>query len=92
MSFHSYCGGLFSPGYAANPLGYKFSSSSRGVLLALLNTGRFLEDGKAVDVPREELMGYAKGYYGGPVAYDFVGHPTRDSKFLPFPLLRILRW
>ena len=34
-----------------------------------------------MDVPGEELMGYAKGYHGGPVAYDFVGYPNRDSEF-----------
>ena len=34
--FYSYCGGLPAPECSDNPLGYKFSWSSRGVLLALL--------------------------------------------------------
>ncbi|KAG9818554.1 saccharopine reductase, partial [Aureobasidium melanogenum] len=34
-SFLSYCGGLPAPECSDNPLGYKFSWSSRGVLLAL---------------------------------------------------------
>lgn len=45
-SFLSYCGGLPSPEASDNPLGYKFSWSARGMLLALGNTARFLEDGK----------------------------------------------
>jgi len=36
-SFLSYCGGTAAPEASDNPLGYKFSPSSRGVLLALRN-------------------------------------------------------
>lgn len=50
LSFLSYCGGLPSPENSGNPLGYKFSWSPRGVLLALRNAARFYEDGKIVDV------------------------------------------
>ncbi|GMF02656.1 unnamed protein product [Ambrosiozyma monospora] len=39
-SFLSYCGGLPAPEDSDNPLGYKFSWSSRGVLLALRNSAK----------------------------------------------------
>lgn len=46
LSFLSYCGGLPAPEDSDNPLGYKFSWSSRGVLLALRNSARYWKDGK----------------------------------------------
>jgi saccharopine dehydrogenase (NADP+, L-glutamate forming) len=46
LSFVSYCGGLPAPENSNNPLGYKFSWSSRGVLLALRNSARYWQDGK----------------------------------------------
>ncbi|KAJ3830436.1 saccharopine dehydrogenase [Lentinula raphanica] len=76
--FLSYCGGLPAPANASNPLGYKFSWSSRGVLLALLNNAAFLHNGKQVTVSGSELMGEAKPYYISP-AYAFVAYPNRDS-------------
>lgn len=78
LSFLSYCGGLPAPEASDNPLGYKFSWSSRGVLLALRNQGRYLRDGKVVDIPGEELMGEAKPYYIYP-GFAFVAYPNRDS-------------
>lgn len=49
-SFLSYCGGLPAPEDSGNPLGYKFSWSPRGVLLALRNAASFYKDGKVVNV------------------------------------------
>lgn len=49
-SFLSYCGGLPAPEDSGNPLGYKFSWSSRGVLLALRNAASFYQGGKVVNV------------------------------------------
>lgn len=46
LSFVSFCGGLPAPEASNNPLGYKFSWSSRGVLLALRNNARYYKDGK----------------------------------------------
>ena len=46
VSFTSYCGGLPAPEDSNNPLGYKFSWSVRGVLMALRNNAKFLQDGK----------------------------------------------
>lgn len=76
--FYSYCGGLPAPEAANNPLGYKFSWSSRGVLLALLNTASYYSQGQKVTVSGDELMGEAKPYYISP-AFAFVAYPNRDS-------------
>lgn len=76
--FLSYCGGLPSPIAANNPLGYKFSWSSRGVLLALLNNAAFYAGGKKQEVSGQELMAHAQSYYISP-AYAFVAYPNRDS-------------
>lgn len=77
-SFLSYCGGLPAPENSDNPLGYKFSWSSRGVLLALRNSAKLWENGKIVEIPGEELMAHAKPYFIYP-GYAFVGYPNRDS-------------
>jgi saccharopine dehydrogenase-like NADP-dependent oxidoreductase len=74
--FLSYCGGLPAPEASDNPLGYKFSWSSRGVLLALLNTAKYYEGGEIKSVEGKELMGAAKPYYINP-AYAFVAYPNR---------------
>ncbi|WFD01478.1 saccharopine dehydrogenase (NADP+, L-glutamate-forming) [Malassezia obtusa] len=79
-SFLSYCGGLPAPEAATNPLGYKFSWSSRGVLLALRNTAKFYQapSTEAQVVSGLELMKSAKPYYINP-AFAFVAYPNRDS-------------
>jgi saccharopine dehydrogenase-like NADP-dependent oxidoreductase len=79
--FLSYCTGLPAPEFADNPLGYKFSWSSRGVLLALLNNAGYVEGGKEVYVEGKELMKVAKPYYIKP-SYAFVAYPNRNS--VPF--------
>ncbi|CAM1508400.1 Fc.00g052480.m01.CDS01 [Cosmosporella sp. VM-42] len=78
LSFLSYCGGLPAPEASDNPLGYKFSWSSRGVLLALRNAARFYQDGQIVDVASKDLMGTAKPYFIYP-GFAFVAYPNRDS-------------
>ncbi|KUI52856.1 Saccharopine dehydrogenase [NADP(+), L-glutamate-forming] [Cytospora mali] len=77
-SFLSYCGGLPAPEASDNPLGYKFSWSSRGVLLALGNNAKYFKDGQTIDISGKELMGAAKPYYIYP-GYAFVAYPNRDS-------------
>lgn len=77
--FLSYCGGLPAPEASANPLGYKFSWSARGMLLALGNTAKFLQDGKTKEIPGPELMSVAKPYDSGYPAFAFVAYPNRDS-------------
>lgn len=76
--FLSYCGGLPAPECANNPLGYKFSWSSRGVLLALLNAASFRANAQTVSITGSELMGHAVPYYISP-AFAFVAYPNRDS-------------
>ncbi|CAG5188498.1 uncharacterized protein ALTATR162_LOCUS11969 [Alternaria atra] len=78
LSFKSYCGGLPAPECSDNPLGYKFSWSSRGVLLALRNQAAFYQDGKVKSVEGPELMAEAKPYFIYP-GYAFVAYPNRDS-------------
>lgn len=75
--FLSYCGGLPAPESSDNPLGYKFSWSSRGVLLALRNAASFWKDGKVVNVESEDLMATAKPYFIYP-GFAFVAYPNRD--------------
>lgn len=77
-SFLSYCGGLPAPEASDNPLGYKFSWSARGVLLALRNAAKFYQDGKVIDIASADLMSSAKPYLIYP-GYAFVAYPNRDS-------------
>ena len=78
VSFLSYCGGLPAPEASNNPLGYKFSWSSRGVLLALRNDCKYWKDGKIMETPGAQLMDIAKPIYIYP-AFAFEGYPNRDS-------------
>ncbi|RIA83628.1 Saccharopine dehydrogenase [Glomus cerebriforme] len=78
ISFISYCGGLPAPECSNNPLGYKFSWSSRGVLLALRNSAKFCQDGKIVEIHESDLMSSAKPYLIYP-AFAFLSYPNRDS-------------
>ncbi|KAG6029589.1 Saccharopine dehydrogenase [NADP(+), L-glutamate-forming] [Claviceps citrina] len=77
-SFLSYCGGLTAPENSDNPLGYKFSWSSRGVLLALRNPAKIVQDGQIIDIASKDLMGTAKPYFIMP-GFAFVAYPNRDS-------------
>ena len=79
-SFLSYCGGLPAPEAATNPLGYKFSWSARGVLLALRNTARFFQapHKEPQSVSGTDLMESARPYYIMP-SFAFVAYPNRDS-------------
>ena len=78
LGFWSYVGGLPAPEDSDNPLGYKFSWSPRGVLLAARNTAHFYEDGQKKTVPGEKLMSTAKNYLVYP-GYAFEAYPNRDS-------------
>ena len=78
LGFWSYVGGLPAPEDSDNPLGYKFSWSPRGVLLAARNTAHFYKDGKKETTPGEKLMSSAKPYLVYP-GYAFEAYPNRDS-------------
>jgi saccharopine dehydrogenase-like NADP-dependent oxidoreductase len=56
FSFYSYCGGLPALESNNNPFGYKFSWSPVGVMLAANNNGRYLKDGRVVQVTSEKLF------------------------------------
>ena len=81
VSFKSYCGGLPAPDANTNPLGYKFSWSPRGMLLAGKNAARWREDGREINVPGEELFDH---YW--PLTVEGLGelecYPNRNS--LPY--------
>ena len=80
-SFLSYCGGLPAPDVNDNPLGYKFSWSPRGVVLAGRNAARYKENGHIVDVPNSRLFAthYLTWIEG---LGDFEAYPNRNS--LPY--------
>jgi saccharopine dehydrogenase (NADP+, L-glutamate forming) len=81
VSFMSYCGGLPAPEANDNPLGYKFSWSPKGVVMAGRNDARYLKDGKEMFVPGADLFGHrwplkvAEGF-------EFEAYPNRNS--LPY--------
>ncbi|MGB5529201.1 MAG: saccharopine dehydrogenase C-terminal domain-containing protein, partial [Ignavibacteriaceae bacterium] len=56
VHFYSYCGGLPAPEDNDNPFGYKFSWSPKGVVLASRNSGKFLENGKIVEIEGKNLF------------------------------------
>ncbi len=79
--FESYCGGLPAPEANDNPLGYKFSWSPKGVVMAGRNDARYLKDGKEVFVPGADLFGHRwplKVQDG----FEFEAYPNRNS--LPY--------
>jgi len=78
VSFKSYCGGLPAPEANTNPLGYKFSWSPKGVLLAAKNPARYLEGGKEVNIHREDLFNHYH-LLELPGVGTFEAYPNRDS-------------
>ena len=80
-SFYSYCGGLPALENNNNPFGYKFSWSPVGVMLAAKNNGRYLRDGKTMDVAPEQLFEH---YWllDVPGAGTFEAYVNRDA--LPY--------
>jgi saccharopine dehydrogenase-like NADP-dependent oxidoreductase len=78
VSFRSCCGGLPAPDANTNPWGYKFSWSPRGVLAAGSNAARWLEDGRVIDVPGDELFTHVSAYDVADVGRLEV-YPNRDA-------------
>jgi saccharopine dehydrogenase-like NADP-dependent oxidoreductase len=81
VAFRSYCGGLPAPEANTNPIGYKFSWAPRGVLIAATNPGKYLDRGKVVDVPGDELFASPEIVTIESTGV-FEGYPNRDS--LPY--------
>ncbi|MEE4357569.1 MAG: saccharopine dehydrogenase C-terminal domain-containing protein [Desulfococcaceae bacterium] len=82
--FYSYCGGLPAPESDNNPFGYKFCWSPAGVLLAARNAGRYLKEGKTVDIPAEKLFRHY-WFVDVPGAGTFEAYVNRDA----LPYIRI---
>lgn len=80
-SFFSYCGGLPALESNNNPLGYKFSWSPEGAMLAATNDGRYMEHGKVIEVPGSDLF---RHYWlkSVPGAGVFEAYVNRDA--LPY--------
>ena len=78
VSFRSTTGALPSHEANSNPFGYKFSWSPRGVLLASRNAARWLEDGKEISIPGEQLFeNYSLQDIKG--VGTFENYPNRNS-------------
>jgi saccharopine dehydrogenase-like NADP-dependent oxidoreductase len=78
LHFYSYCGGLPAPEDNDNPFGYKFSWSPKGVVLASRNPGKFLENGKLVEIEGKDLfLNYRIEEIDG--LGKFEVYPNRDS-------------
>ncbi len=77
-SFRSYCGGLPAPDANDNPLGYKFSWSPRGVVLAGRNAARYKEHGHIVEVPNARLFATHHLTWVEGLG-DLEAYPNRDS-------------
>ncbi len=76
-SFKSITGGLPAPDSNDNPMGYKFSWSPKGVILAGTNAAQFLEDGKLVNIKSGDLFNH---YWPMNVeGMDLEAYPNRDS-------------
>jgi len=78
ISFRSTTGALPSFEANNNPFGYKFSWAPRGVLLASKNPSKWLQDGKIVSYPGEQLF---ENYtiQDVPGIGSFENYPNRDS-------------
>ncbi len=81
ISFVSSCGGLPAPEANNNPLGYKFSWSPKGVLMAGRNEARFLKNGEEKVIPGNRLFAsYWKSQIPG--VGELEVYPNRNS--LPY--------
>ena len=78
VSFRSTTGALPSHEANTNPFGYKFSWAPRGVLLASRNPSKWLQDGKEISYPGEQLFeNYAIQDVPGIGAFE--NYPNRNS-------------
>ena len=78
VSFRSTTGALPSHEANNNPFGYKFSWSPRGVLLASRNAAKWLENGKEISIPGEQLF---ENYFFQDIkgVGTFENYPNRNS-------------
>ncbi len=76
--FYSLCGALPAPEAADNPMGYKFSWSPKGVILASRNSALYLKNGKEVFIEPVNLF-KDRFNYNFPGIGDLDVYPNRDS-------------
>lgn len=81
LSFKLFCGGLPAPECADNPLKYKFSWSPRNALIGTMHPGKYLMEGKVVEIPQGgAIMETAKEMDFYPdIPLKMEGYPNRDS-------------
>lgn len=79
-SFVSWCGGIPAPENSENPLRYKFNWSPRGVLLNLLSSAKYLENGKIIEIPGNgELVTQGVRHLDFMPGFNLEAYPNRDS-------------
>jgi saccharopine dehydrogenase (NADP+, L-glutamate forming) len=76
--FYSLCGALPAPEAVDNPLGYKFSWSPKGVILASRNSASYLKKGKKIFIEPENLFKDRFSYLF-PGTGELEVYPNRDS-------------
>lgn len=76
--FYSLCGALPAPEDANNPLGYKFSWSPKGVVLASRNGATYLKHGEIVNIEPINLF-KARFTHPFPGVGELEVYPNRDS-------------
>jgi saccharopine dehydrogenase (NADP+, L-glutamate forming) len=76
--FYSLCGALPAPEAADNPLGYKFTWSPKGVILASCNSALYLKKGKETYIDETNLF-KDRFSYTFPGIGDLEVYPNRDS-------------
>jgi len=76
--FYSLCGALPASEAAENPLGYKFSWSPKGVILASRNSALYLKNGKNIFIEPANLF-KDRFNYSFPEIGDLEVYPNRDS-------------
>jgi saccharopine dehydrogenase (NADP+, L-glutamate forming) len=81
QSFTSFCGGIPAPEANTNPLGYKFSWSPTGVLLAGKSQAQYLWRGEKVLLSPEEVFQNPKSIFIDGIG-DLDGYPNRNA--LPY--------
>lgn len=78
IEFESWCGGLPSPEYCNNPLGYKLTWSPIGALLSHNNDAILLKNNKVIEVKGKDLLYHAKTIEINQLL-TLEGYPNRDS-------------
>ncbi|GFO42771.1 alpha-aminoadipic semialdehyde synthase, mitochondrial [Plakobranchus ocellatus] len=78
-SYVSYCGGLPAPEYTNTPLLYKFNWYPKGVLLNVMSSAKYLQDGIVVEIPKDGALLDAVKDLNFMPGFNIEGFPNRDS-------------